>query len=185
MLRVSLRARARKRKERERERSRREKYTRAVGRPRGYRPRCPRRGHVPNNSLGTRKQLLRNSCYRATLRVYISRCLSCPRGVRFLVVVVVAVFPSLRSSRERAGPAPESSLTVASRTFTKRNEMKTSVNQREICENVAIACENSGALNVTRKRLLIGHRETSLAKLSRTNRFVFTPFGDQLPWLTR
>ena len=45
---------------------------RAVGRPRGCRPRS--HGHVPNNSLGTRKQLLRNSCYRATLRVYISRC---------------------------------------------------------------------------------------------------------------
>ena len=44
---------------------------RAVGRPRGCRPHGSH-GHVPNNSLGTRKQLLRNSCYRATLRVYIS-----------------------------------------------------------------------------------------------------------------
>lgn len=36
-------------------------------------PVIPRHGHVPNNSLGTRKQLLRKSYYRVTLRVHISR----------------------------------------------------------------------------------------------------------------
>lgn len=45
-------------------------------------------GHVPNNSLGTRKQLLRNSCYRATLRVHISCCLSARRAFRVLLWVL-------------------------------------------------------------------------------------------------
>jgi len=44
-----------------------------AGRPRGCRARHPPRGHVPNNSVGTRKQLLRNSYYRVTLRAHISR----------------------------------------------------------------------------------------------------------------
>lgn len=41
-------------------------------------------GHVPNNSLGTRKQLLRNSYYRVTLSRYISHaCIAagCAFGV--------------------------------------------------------------------------------------------------------
>lgn len=101
-----------KRNERKRKRGRKEdrkgekekerEIPRAVGRPRGCRPRCPRHGHVPNNSLGTRKQLLRNSCYRATLRVYISRCLSARRAFR-------VVFRAL-NLQKRAGPARESFL---------------------------------------------------------------------------
>lgn len=92
-------------KEKERKKGEKEKereIPRAVGRPRGCRPRCPRHGHVPNNSLGTRKQLLRNSCYRATLRVYISRCLSARRAFR-------VVFRAL-NLQKRAGPARESFL---------------------------------------------------------------------------
>lgn len=61
---------------------------------------------MPNNSLGTRKQLLRNSCYRATLRVYISPSVarrafrtpstqSVPRGKPF-------VSPSIPSTVSRA-----------------------------------------------------------------------------------
>ena len=68
----------------------------------GAAPVAPRHGHVPNNSLGTRKQLLRNSCYRATLRVYISRCLSARRAFR-------VVFRAL-NLQKRAGPARESFL---------------------------------------------------------------------------
>lgn len=79
-----------------------EKIPRAVGRPRGCRPHCPRHGHVPNNSLGTRKQLLRNSCYRATLRVYMS---CCPSARRAFHVTLWALNLSIR-----ACPARESFL---------------------------------------------------------------------------
>lgn len=83
-----------------------EEIPRAVDRPRGCRPHCPRHGHVPNNSLGTRKQLLRNSCYRATLRVYISRCPFAGRAFHVLWVLNLLTLCLARARMSVTGNQP-------------------------------------------------------------------------------